>query len=510
MSKKPPTLGQTLVMTGFVISCFGILLFLWISFQGPIPLGAQPYTFKARFDEATQLAQGVDVRISGVTVGKVQSVELDEESGLAETTLAIDDTDVAPVPADTRAVLRLRTLLGETYVELSLGDRDGPTLAEGSTLAQGQVEDTVQLDEVLRAFDPRTRSAMRTWMADSSEAVEGGAARSLNSSIGLLPPFFAGFDEVFRTLDRQERAVRVLFSDGARTFDALSRRRGALRGAIEGANAVFRTTAERDRDLVATFEAFPTFLDESRATLARLRGFSRETDPLVIQLTPAARQLSGTFEELGRLAPQAQGLFGGLRPVINRADKAFPALRRFLRGKFPKLLRDLDPFLSEVNPILAVIQDYERELTALLGNAATATNTLQTGGPHYLRTLPTLSPESVAAYPRRLRSNRNTAYTTPGGYNRLAEGLLNFDTRQCSGGILGSLDPGSPGDPAFNVRTEGNVGEAQDFFDRLEEFAFGGRSDTNVPAPGCGKQSPFEPFGATGAATDYPHTLEQP
>ena len=38
MQKKAPTLGNILVIILFVLSCFGLLMFLWESFGGPLPL----------------------------------------------------------------------------------------------------------------------------------------------------------------------------------------------------------------------------------------------------------------------------------------------------------------------------------------------------------------------------------------------------------------------------------------------------------------------------------------
>ena len=83
-----------------------------------------------------QLAQQSDVRISGVSVGKVVSVSLDRHTGLTKAVMQID-TQYAPRPADTRAILRQKSLLGETYVELSPGSQTGPKLPDGGTLPRG-------------------------------------------------------------------------------------------------------------------------------------------------------------------------------------------------------------------------------------------------------------------------------------------------------------------------------------------------------------------------------------
>jgi hypothetical protein len=130
MSKRAPSTAQLLVIAGFALSCFGILLFLWITFGGPTPFKAKPYQIKVPFNEATQLAQQSDVRISGVSVGKVQTIEVSPDGQQALATIDIEDK-YAPIPKATRAILRTKTLLGETYVELTPGDADGQSFRTG-------------------------------------------------------------------------------------------------------------------------------------------------------------------------------------------------------------------------------------------------------------------------------------------------------------------------------------------------------------------------------------------
>ena len=84
MQKQAPSVGRILVMVLFALSCFGILLYLWLVFGGSTPLKPQGYRFKVNFPEATQLAQEADVRISGVPVGRVKKKELDGESTSVE------------------------------------------------------------------------------------------------------------------------------------------------------------------------------------------------------------------------------------------------------------------------------------------------------------------------------------------------------------------------------------------------------------------------------------------
>src|SRR5213082_3406522 len=99
MQKQAPTMGRLLIMVGFALSCFGLLLFLWLAFGGPVPLQPRGYRFTASFAEATQLAKEADVRISGVSVGKVKTIQT-EPDGRSLALIQIDDK-YAPIPKDT-------------------------------------------------------------------------------------------------------------------------------------------------------------------------------------------------------------------------------------------------------------------------------------------------------------------------------------------------------------------------------------------------------------------------
>src|SRR3982751_1538035 len=117
MVKSAPSLGRIAAMVVFALSCFGLILFLWLAFGGPIPLKPKGYRFKTSFGEATQLSKEADVRISGVPVGTVKDIEDSKETGRSQVTIEMD-RKYAPISVDARAILRQKTLLGETYVEL--------------------------------------------------------------------------------------------------------------------------------------------------------------------------------------------------------------------------------------------------------------------------------------------------------------------------------------------------------------------------------------------------------
>jgi virulence factor Mce-like protein len=490
MQKSAPSFGRVAVMATFALSCFGLLLFLWLAFGGPVPLKPEGYRFKTSFAEATQLAQEADVRISGVPVGKVKTIEPDKATGRSDVEIELESR-FAPLPRDARAVLRQKTLLGETYVELTPGTRQAGTIPEDGRLPAGRVSPTVELDEIYRAFDARTRTAFRSWMQTQAQAVDG-RGQDLNDALGNLGPFADDTAAIVDTLNAQEGAVRGAVSNTAAVFDALTEREGQLRGLVTNANDVFAATAARDRELQELFRVLPTFSRESARTLTRLQSFARDTDPLVTQLRPAARELSPALEDVQALAPDLRSLFEELDPLIDASRRGLPAAQRVLDDLRP-LLGQADPTLRELNPILDYLGLYKRELTAFFANAVASTNARPSPTqPNYLRTTNPLNPENLAVYPRRLGTNRTNPYIQPGAFDRLRTGLDSFETRHCSNGTPTADrvvdNPAGPTLPA-NILAQ------------TRQFAF------PPAAPPCRLQPTFD---VGGERTQYPHVRAQP
>ena len=500
METRPPTAIRILIAVGFAISCFALALFLWVAFGGPVPLAAESYRVNVPFDEATQLAQESDVRISGVSVGKVKRIELNDD-GRAEATIEVDPA-FAPIPSDTQATLRQKTLLGETYVELSPGSDEAEPLAEDGDLPAAQVAESVQIDEVFRTFDEPTRDAFQAWMQTQAAALEG-RGEDLSAAIGSLEPFARQATDALRILDSDEQAVRGFVSNGGEVFEALSERQGQLSGLISASREVFETTANRNAELEEIFQIFPTFLRESRATLTRLEEFAIDTDPLVTQLRPAVRELSPTLVALGDLAPDLESFLRAFDETIVASRVGLPALQELLDDDLRPLLARIDPYFAELNSFLETIGLYRAELAGLLANGAAVTNGTRTESDnvarHHLRTSAVFGPQFLSAYDNRLRVDRSNPYLRPLGYLGLPGGLDSFETRHCASGDQALLDDADAG--AFPVG----------LYERLKLFAFRGANDSDdIPAPACKQQAPFESIGEDPREeTQYLHVREQ-
>ena len=482
MIKEAPSFGRIFAMAAFTLSCFGILVFLWLNFGGSVPLQPKGYRVTVSFPEATQLVQEAEVRISGVRVGRVKKKEPNQQTGLTETELQID-ARYAPIPKDTRAILRQKSLLGETYVELSPGTKSSGMAGDGAELPPGQVSETVELDEIVRTFDPVTRQRFSTWF-DQAGLAARGRAEPLNDALGQLTPFAESTDDVLEVLRVQSDSTKRFIRDTGVVFDALTERRGQLRDLITNSNRAWRAVAARDEELADTFRVLPTFLRESRVTTQRVTEFADAANPLTTQLRPAARQLSPLLIDADKLAPDLKVLFADLSPLVRVSKKGLPATEQVLDNTKPILAR-VDPFLRQLTPIVDYLGLYRREIAAFFANDSAATQGIDRGiaNPadliNYLRTSQPMNPEMMAGWPFRLGTNRSNPYTEPGGFDKLrTEGHLE---------VYGSYLCTSNATPA---PPEPNEFLSETLVAQIRQFVFGEPENVGK-APPCDPQAPL-------------------
>lgn len=419
MQKQAPSIARLATMVVFALSCTGLLIFLWLSFGGAVPLKPKGYRVQVPFREAVQLADQADVRISGVPVGKVTSLERDGDRTLAELQI---DARYAPLPADTQAQLRSKTLLGETYVELSAGSKGAPRLPEGGRLPVAQVKGTVELDEILRTFDAPTRRGLQTWFRGWSKSVDGRAG-SISATLGNLPGLTGDANDVTRTLETQQRAVSRLVRDAGTIFATVGDRDNASQELILSGRTLFTATAARDRELAATIRTLPPFLDELRTALPALSTTSAQLEPVLRDLRPAVRALPATLDGARMWAPKFTAVSQRLAPVLPVAEAGLPSVRRTVRALSP-LSRRLTPLGLELEPIVAFLARHRVDVTSSWPKVAAATQAVAPSASgklvHYLRLLAPFSNEVLAPNEQRLPTSRTNPYLAPGGIAKIA------------------------------------------------------------------------------------------
>jgi virulence factor Mce-like protein len=425
---------RILVVAAFSLTCFGLMLFLWNAFGGPVPFQPQGYRVVVALPEADLLAVQADVRISGVSVGRVVATERSPVAGRTDAVVEVD-ARYAPLRADVRATIRRKSLAGEEYLELTPGGRRAAAVPDGGRLASARVAPSVEIDEVLRAFDAPTRAALASWIQSQATAL-GDRGPDLSAALGNLPGFEEDLTALLKTLNAQSGAVRAAVSSTGVVFDALSARRGALRGAIVNGERATGALAARSEEIEATFRALPAFEAESRRLLQRAERFRARADPVVTALRPGAAAFSAAVRDAPATARELSGLAHGLAALSPAARRGLPATRRFLERARP-FVAQFAPFLDQLQPALGYIAPQAQSLATLVANLTAATQGSAAGygtdgAPlHLARVGMALNPGSLAQYEQRQPWMRANAYESGDVTFGAERPLTVLDARGC-------------------------------------------------------------------------------
>lgn len=140
-SRMEITVGVFLVM--------GFLALGWLAMQlGEVSwlTGAKSYTLNAEFNNISGVKLGADIQISGVTVGKVRQLHLNEDN-LAIVTMQVDKG--VTVPVDSIASVKSQGIIGDKFIQITLGG-DEIAYQPGETIVD--TESAVDLESLISKF----------------------------------------------------------------------------------------------------------------------------------------------------------------------------------------------------------------------------------------------------------------------------------------------------------------------------------------------------------------------
>jgi phospholipid/cholesterol/gamma-HCH transport system substrate-binding protein len=214
--------------------------------------------YTAKFLDATSLNVGDDVRISGVRVGQVESLEISDHNR-ALIRFSLDQG--RRLPADVRAVIKYRNMVGQRYIALERGTtatRD--QLPEGGEIPLDRTTPALDLTDLFNGFKPLFQALSPNDVNElSGELVqvlqgEGGTVESLLAHTGSLTTTLAGRDKVIgevignlntvlKTVNGKGDALANLVSTLRQLVSGLAGDRAAIGDAISGIGDLTQSTA---------------------------------------------------------------------------------------------------------------------------------------------------------------------------------------------------------------------------------------------------------------------------
>ncbi len=226
------------------------------------------YTVVAEFPRAVGLYTQSRVYIDGLEAGKVTDVE--SRADRVVVTMHVDDV---PLVAEATATLRLRSLIGERYVELGpQWTGKGPQLGDGGriplerAIVPAEISDV--LDEATRVSEQVDSSAVNAVVEQLATAFGGdrdvlgglisnlsGASAAVAANLSSLDAALASVDQVMANLASRDDRIVSLLDRGALVSEALVTQDGALDAAITGLDRMLGELTTFSRGQRAGFAA---------------------------------------------------------------------------------------------------------------------------------------------------------------------------------------------------------------------------------------------------------------
>ena len=334
---------------------------------------ADKYSVQAVFANAGNVRPASPVRIAGVNVGKVTSVEHLAPEEAVQTaqvggdapegevpqtaTVVTMELEESALPLHTDATMKLRPRLfleGNLFVDLQPGSPNAPEADDGHVFPAGQTAVAVQLDQVLTTLQSDVRTDLQILLDQFGNALDKhGGSEGLRELFRSSPGAFRYTSQVNEALlGQQPHDLSDLIVNLDSTVEALGRNEGALQDLVTNLRIVLGSFAAESAALEQGIAELPGVLREGEPALVSLneafpavRAFAREALPGVRSTpatldaaTPFLRQLRGLVSR-----DELRGLTADLRPAI-------PDLARLSRRTIPLLnqFRSLSSCLNEV------------------------------------------------------------------------------------------------------------------------------------------------------------------
>jgi len=220
-------------------------------------------SYHATFADVAGLRVGDDVRVAGVRVGRVQSIEIAHGGAAVGFEVAADQ----PLLDTTKIVMRYQNLLGQRYLALVQGAERGARLAAGATVPLARTSPGFDLTELLNGFRPLFE-ALRpddvNALASSLVKVlqgEGGTVESLLAQTGRLTNFLADRDQVVgEVLDNLTPVLTDLAGQGTE-----------LQGTVKELRALMTGLARDRKSIGASIDGMSQLIGSTSALLQEAR-----------------------------------------------------------------------------------------------------------------------------------------------------------------------------------------------------------------------------------------------
>jgi phospholipid/cholesterol/gamma-HCH transport system substrate-binding protein len=275
-----------------------------------VPLiGTDRFELKADFSTAQAVTpgQGQSVDISGIKVGEVSGVKL--EDGHAVVSMEIDNKYAPLIHDDASLLLRPKTGLNDMVVEVDPGTQSSPHVKENSTVPLADTQPQVNPDEFLASLDADTQQFLKLLLANGAEALDPAQGRDvkLSNALRRLDPFARDIAEISGALASRRQAIANSIHNFQLLSTELGNRDQDLVNFVDSSNAVLASFAKEQASIRSAVRELPATLKETKGALTSANNLALQSGPALKKSIPGAKATAPALRALRRLFQQTAG-----------------------------------------------------------------------------------------------------------------------------------------------------------------------------------------------------------
>ena len=293
---RTATTRNLVIIALFTAICVIGMEFLAVNIGQPVPFG-QSYTVNAVFSDADGVTGAADVRVAGVDVGHVTSVGT-SQAYPGETVVALQLTDprAQPVYSNGSANVEPKTLLGEKYIELSVGNAaSGEALGSGGYLPPSQTGAVVENDQIFNSFDAQTRQNTQQ-VLDALNVATSQRAGNVQNILPQLEQVAQGLAPVAQVYSQDQPEVDGILTQLNTIMATLADEHTQVAGLLSNGNTALTAVNQKDTSLIS-------FLDQAGGFFSQLN-------------TAASGSITGQEAAIAALKPSLDAQTAFLQQVV--------------------------------------------------------------------------------------------------------------------------------------------------------------------------------------------------
>lgn len=253
----------------------------------------EKYVLHASLKQSYGLEPGASVLVSGIPIGRVMAVEFDDHGTITVTLLLLTKYQDKVREDSAASIVKSGLIMGQAQVEIAMGNRSKPALANGATIQTIEPRD---LAELVKDVKPVLESVQRTLLRVEE------ITKDVHTTVQAGTHVLTNVEQATRELPGVVASVQRAVGSVERTTAALPDLTGSVQRTLAMAEGATGDVRAATRKLPAVVDAAQDAVNNIKVTTQSLKGIAKEIPPLM-------RTAHATLDDVNLIARGAKHTF---------------------------------------------------------------------------------------------------------------------------------------------------------------------------------------------------------